>query len=178
MNDIEFEKMVNTLLKPGGDILASLTAEKVNLLHNTIGLVGEVGELVAATDETNIEEELGDIEFYYTGICSALVEETFLETFTKLEPARKQLILVNMTIISTDILDIVKKHVVYNKPLDESLLIVALKNLRVQLIHFYACVDITRQQAIDACAAKLAVRYKNGYTDQAAQERADKEEGQ
>lgn len=178
MNDIEFEKMVNTLLKPGGDILASLTAEKVNLLHNTIGLVGEVGELVAATDETNIEEELGDIEFYYTGLYSAIVLENYLLVDTNTITRPKSMILRSMTIISTDILDNVKKHVVYNKPLDERKLVEQLGEFRKQLIYFYTCVGITRQQAIDACAAKLAVRYKNGYTDQAAQDRADKEEGQ
>jgi NTP pyrophosphatase (non-canonical NTP hydrolase) len=70
----EHTEMVSTLVKPGQEILDTLTAEKVNLWHAATGVVGEAGELIDAVkkhvvynadfDLVNGVEEIGDIEFY------------------------------------------------------------------------------------------------------------------
>lgn len=78
-----------------------------------------------------------------------------------------------------ELLDAIKKHVVYNKPLDMENVIEENGDLEFYLEGLRAAVGITRQQAIEANIAKLLTspkaRYKLGvYTDQAAQERADK----
>ena len=75
---IEFEKMVGALVKPGQDIIDSLTPGKMNALHMTVGVSGEAGELLDAVkkyviynkevDRENVIEELGDLEFYMEGI--------------------------------------------------------------------------------------------------------------
>lgn len=79
---IEHTNMVSLLCKSGEDILTHLTVEQTHLLHMLIGLQGEVGELTDAfkkniiyqqeLDEDNVEEELGDIEFYLEGIRHSL----------------------------------------------------------------------------------------------------------
>lgn len=113
--------MVQALIKPGADIIRSLTPGRMNALHMAVGVVGEAGELIDAVkkyviydkslDRANVVEELGDIEFYLQGL-------------------RKEL-------------------------------------------------GITREETLAGNVAKLAKRYASGkYSDQQAQGRADKVEGQ
>jgi NTP pyrophosphatase (non-canonical NTP hydrolase) len=75
-------KMVSTLVKSGDEIILSLTPAKAHLLHMSIGVAGEAGELLDAIkkwviygkplDRENVIEELGDIEFYLQGIRETL----------------------------------------------------------------------------------------------------------
>jgi len=78
----DYKDMVAALVKPGIDILNTLTPEKSNLLHMVAGVSGEAGELLDAIkkhvvydkelDRENIIEELGDLEFYMEGIRQEL----------------------------------------------------------------------------------------------------------
>jgi NTP pyrophosphatase (non-canonical NTP hydrolase) len=84
MNDTQqsFSKMVAALVKPGQDILNSLSPEDCHNLHMIIGLDGEVGELTDALkksiiyrkplDKENVIEEIGDIMFYLEGLMQSL----------------------------------------------------------------------------------------------------------
>ena len=77
-----YEDMVEALVKPGEDILASLTPEGVNMWHMATGISGESGELLDAVkkfaiynkplDRENVIEELGDLEFYMEGLRQAI----------------------------------------------------------------------------------------------------------
>lgn len=117
--------MVTALVKPGVDILESLSPAKCNLLHMAVGISGESGEL----------------------------------------------------------LDAVKKAVVYNKPLDHDNIIEELGDLEFYMEGLRQELGISREQTLAANMHKLLTsdkaRYKMGkYTDQQAQDRADKEEGE
>lgn len=69
-----YEDFVKALVKDGQAIIDTLTPERMNLVHMSIGVSGEAGELLdaikkyvvynKALDKTNVIEELGDIEFY------------------------------------------------------------------------------------------------------------------
>ena len=48
MLKVNHTDMVNKLAKPGADILASLSEVDCHMLHMTLGIAGEVGELVDA----------------------------------------------------------------------------------------------------------------------------------
>lgn len=71
----QHQEMVRALVKPGEEILKTLTAEKVDLLHAALGMANEIGELVGAVkghviygkplDMPNVIEEVGDLEFYF-----------------------------------------------------------------------------------------------------------------
>lgn len=73
-----FDQMVERLKKPGNDVLSSLTPDKCDAIHMTLGIAGEAGEIVDAVkkwcmynkdlDRENVIEELGDIEFYMEGL--------------------------------------------------------------------------------------------------------------
>lgn len=79
---MEHSQLVANLIKPGQEILDSLTPEKIHLIHMAIGVCGEAGELADAIkkyavyvkplDLDNVIEELGDLEFYMEGIRQAL----------------------------------------------------------------------------------------------------------
>jgi len=115
----QHQGMVKALVKDPVEILKSLTPEKVDLLHATIGIVGEAGEL----------------------------------------------------------LDAVKAHVIYNKPLDLANVLEEHGDSEFYWEHLRKnpLVMVTRIQALQDNLAKLAKRYENyRYSDQAAQSRADK----
>lgn len=90
-------ELVAALVKPGEDIRKSLTASDSNLIHMTLGICGEAGEILdtikKATiyrkdiDRENLVEELGDLEFYMEGLRQELEvtrEETLEHNIAKL----------------------------------------------------------------------------------------------
>lgn len=75
-------QMVCELRKPPEAIIASLTNTRMDCIHAVMGIVGEAGELLDSIKKTviynksfdysNIEEELGDMEFYLEQLRQAL----------------------------------------------------------------------------------------------------------
>ena len=122
--------------------------------HMSVGIVGEAGELLDAVkritiyrkpaDRDNLVEEMGDLEFYVTGMEQAMeeVERDNLNGFDGFDAPRTR----------TRIKEIV--HIMDG---------------------LYQSFGITREEARATNVVKLMTkRYPNGYSDQAAQERADK----
>jgi len=113
--------LVAELFKPGADILETLTAKDCDLMHASIGISGESGEL----------------------------------------------------------LDAIKKAVIYRKPLDHINVVEELGDLEFYMEALRKSLGITRDQTLRANMAKLKTgekaRYADGYSDQAAQDRADKD---
>ncbi len=74
-----------------------------------------------------------------------------------------------------ELLDAVKKHVIYGKPLDRENIVEELGDLYFYLTHLHQILLIPREECINANMSKLAKRYPGyNYTDQKAKERADK----
>jgi NTP pyrophosphatase (non-canonical NTP hydrolase) len=74
-----------------------------------------------------------------------------------------------------ELLDAVKKHTVYNKPIDRENIIEELGDLEFYVEAVRKNLNITREETLKHNMNKLAVRYQNyKYTDQAAIDRADK----
>lgn len=76
-----------------------------------------------------------------------------------------------------ELLDAVKKHAVYRKPLDFENVVEELGDLEFYMEGVRQALGITREQTLAANMKKLMVRYAEGYSDKAAQARADKEYG-
>lgn len=78
----DYAAFVESLKKPGQAIIDSLDPKKADLLHMSVLLADECGELVGALkkhciygkelDFANVIEELGDIEFALSGIRTSL----------------------------------------------------------------------------------------------------------
>lgn len=74
-----------------------------------------------------------------------------------------------------ELFDAVKKHVIYNKPMDRLNVIEELGDLEFYMEGLRQGLGITREETLAANVTKLGERYKGlKYSDAAAQERADK----
>ena len=81
-NTTPYQQFVNSIVKPGAEIVRQLTPTQAHLLHMAVGVSGEAGELLDAVkkhcvyqqqiDLDNIKEEAGDILFYLTGLLNEL----------------------------------------------------------------------------------------------------------
>lgn len=190
--DINYASMVTALIKPGADILATLTPEKADAWHMATGVAGEAGELLDAImqfyyvggdlDRTNLIEELGDLEFYLEGIAQrygilAAIGPKHL-SWTGLIASSGRL-----TVVALDLLDTVKKEVIYNKAIDRDRLVACVGELHALMSHIRTATGIDRKDVLEANIVKLYLgneknkaRYPDGkFTDAAAQARADKE---
>ena len=172
----QHKDMVARLAKPGEDILVSLTPEKCHLWHMGTGAVGEVIEClegVMNADAENVKEELGDSLFYLEGLRNTICPERDIEDVPSDEEG---LIIPEAIILVGRILDKLKKVVAYNKEMDRFDLgndILLMKHMMYQMIDR---ADFTVEEVLQHNIDKLdGKRYKDGYSDAAAQERADKE---
>lgn len=168
--------MVAALAKPGMDILAELTARKCDLWHHTTGVVTEAAELLNFEDDENLKEELGDLEFYLCGVRQnlALTRAEVPETSLQHGGASIHEFVVFW---AGELMDCVKKVVIYGQDPDLARIVETLFELDVRIESIYKFRGFTREDALDANMTKLAKRYPNfEYTDHRAKERADKEE--
>lgn len=143
------------------------------LLHAAVGLVGELIELRAAEsrlDSVNQLEEVGDALFYIQMVENDLgaLPDVYVEGGT------------DGLAIAGDFLDLCKKAWVYNKPLEtlEAHMKLYVAQVR-RLLEGYCMMTLqtSLSVAINENVEKLMRRYPVGYSDQAAQARADKPEG-
>tara|TARA_R110000772_G_scaffold242198_1_gene354596 strand:+ start:1959 stop:2297 length:339 start_codon:yes stop_codon:yes gene_type:complete len=77
-----------------------------------------------------------------------------------------------------ELLDAAKKCVMYNKSLDVENVIEELGDIEFYMEGLRQHLGITREETLDANIAKLGVRYAKGFSNEAAQARADKEDGE
>lgn len=182
---IKHHEMVTALAKPGQAIIDTLTPVKMHLLHMTIGLCSEVAELidgiVVSKGRNNIVEELGDAEFYMEGARQAIevtreqvLEMCYTDTVDEAYSELFDDTIVGVTVAAGNLLDMVKKHVIYNKPLDVPAIVVHMAAVEYFLSEIRDGEIVSREETLTANIAKLGVRYKAGYSDKAAHERADK----
>lgn len=74
-----------------------------------------------------------------------------------------------------ELLDAIKKYVIYNKPLDRANVVEELGDLEFYMEGLRQGLGITREETIEQNILKLSTRYAGlKYTDAAAQARADK----
>ena len=78
-----------------------------------------------------------------------------------------------------EILDNIKKHVIYKKPFDRANMLEELGDIEFYLEGIRQGAGITRAECLTHNIAKLSTRYHKGsYSDTQAHERADKQDGQ
>lgn len=73
-----------------------------------------------------------------------------------------------------ELLDAVKKAAIYCKPIDRENVVEELGDLEFYIEGLRQGMGITREETIEHNIKKLSERYKTGYSNQAAQDRADK----
>jgi hypothetical protein len=176
MNELQkqFSAMVAGLVKPGADIIAALTPEKAHLWHMATGLVGELPELLQAerrSDKPNFLEECGDALFYAEGTLQCIDENIHGVEDGKDQMSHEE----TLHDAAGEIVDAVKRHVIYGKELDVQRLRTNLHTFVGGLDWFLDCFNLCRADALAHNYAKLGKRYAgHKYTDAQAVARADK----
>lgn len=190
---ISHRKMVHVLAKPGQDILDSLNANSCHLWHMVFALGGEVAELLEAVMPVPLQgdsaegaklEEFGDLEFYLEGARQALGWHTGTPAYGTLPTFSTNEYSLTVNCLSLvkwygHFADAVKKAIIYNQELDTERAYIAYLGINWCLDLLYKAFDISRTEALRANVNKLSERYaKFAYSDKAAQQRKDKENGQ
>ena len=161
-----YSEFVASRKKPGQDLLDDWDVDKASAVHMLVGLADEWMEFMGADSAENAQEELGDLIFYMEG----LLQDFGLSLSPNIYPDFHAEAFMG-------VYTAVKRHLMYNKPIDlEQLANSATETIRHALAHL--CVEWEVQadfdQLKDQNVAKLTKRYETGYSDKAAQERADK----
>ena len=177
----EHINLVAALAKPGDEILNTLDAAHCHLLHMVIGVAGEMLEFNHAAynrDYSNILEEAGDIEFYLRGI-----EDAYGFDVQKYEHHEGEKPDVNIDAMLAEfnyrvnhLVDLIKKQIIYRKPISATDICEALDAVRYQGSWVYGYYGNPRERVLTANIHKLSKWYSSGtYSDQQAQDRADKD---
>lgn len=158
----------------------------IRLLHSTMGLCTEVGELFEFLDKetldfTNLKEEVGDA-FWYCGIA---IDELNLDLNQMVETSRAQLtsqaptteaarrahfvhLLSKATKESSVLLDLLKKSAFYGKNLDQAKFTETLTHFVGTMMATLTLGGFTVEEAMEVNIAKLKKRYGDKFTEAAA----------
>lgn len=145
-------------------------------VHMAMGVVGEAIELLIATDLDNTLEELGDLEFYLTGFENlGWVKgwKSYPHSYSFGVVSQHQIKL-NIVEDAGTILDLVKKATMYQKDIDLPAFRDAFRQIHLGMEQMYVGLTYTREEVLQRNVDKLNKRYAQGYSDKAAQDRADK----
>lgn len=158
---MQYAEFVASRAKPGNAILKELDARRTELLHAAIGIVGELYELDTATDAENEREELGDLCFYVQ-MARNTIDRPYIHSMTNEH---------SLYYRCRDFINAVKGLCIYGKYTSGHELSLLLDHIE-DALHYRSgmTLDSIRQSNMD----KLIKRYPNGYSDEAAQARADK----
>jgi len=176
----DHSKMVRALVKDPLEIAMNMTKREAGLIHMVIGISGEVAELIASRTLENTVEELGDTEFYLEGMRQLLHLDRGMILRGPVNPCIHLEWKLRLVIFGGDLLDAVKKHAIYKKTLDLTMVIPALASIERELEACRRYNNIYRGTTLEHNLNKLLkgknARYKEGkFSNEQAQERADKE---
>jgi len=117
------------------------------------------------------------MEIKYDEMVRALVKpgDAIIESLTS-EKAHALHMAVGISGEAGELLDAIKKHVIYNKEIDRENVIEELGDIEFYLEGLRQGLKIRREETLSHNIAKLGVRYAGlQYSDKAAHERADKQ---
>jgi len=192
MPTTDYIQMVNLYAKPGVQIVDKLTPLNSHIWHMGTGIAGEAAELLGAYDASmcenqvldveNVVEELGDIEFFLSGLRVALWItriQTTGDVDNSYDNYPASVLSIKLVIECGNLLDLVKKKVVYNKEIEQQKFIDVLTRIESIMYCIRIISDISHEEVIAANKRKLNIRHDNSaFTDEKQTDRADKEPGQ
>ena len=179
---MNYSEFVYSRFKDGGRIIGDLqgmTAEAsgaaISRLHAAVGMVGEIRELRDTAGAKNTIEELGDFLFYLQAYANTLEDAEW----DNVSGGDAKITIEELDIAAHTLLDLAKKETIYCKAFDAP----KAGQITAQL---WALVDAYAELAtglfvgeiMDENQAKLEERFPDGYSNAAAQARADKKDGE
>lgn len=166
---MNYSEFVRSKFKPGEKIAAEMTPHKAaSLSLACLGLVIETDILDAVKKYTIYNKDV------YGTSTHPLDTEAFKD-FT-ITPDQAELLHAAIGIAGEagELLDTVRKHVFDGQPLDRDNVIEELGDIEFYMMAAMMNIGVLRPHLQELNMAKLSKRYESGYSDKAAQERADK----
>lgn len=163
-----YKEMVAELAKPGEEILSSLTTAKFSLL---------VDALQRGVVTGNYVDKVKKQVIYNKPVELITDNYTYMPEVT---PEQCHLIHMSMGLLgeAAEVIEALIGHVLLGHPLDEINLLEELGDIEFYMEGFRQGIEVNREDVLQANINKLSTgenaRYKGGYSDQAAQNRADK----
>lgn len=159
----------------------------IRLLHGAVGLASELAEIrqmadAMEIDSVNLKEEMGDV-FWYMGIMVDELKadpDSVFSVFSSAnlaslpeETKKKHLgfAVDAMTVNIGEAIDLLKKNLIYGKPLNEQKLVEKLQSINFNVEHALALYGLTPQESRERNIEKLKARYGEKFTEAAALER-------
>ena len=167
-------ELVKALKKPGDQILQSLTPKKVDLLKIIFndfvaynGVFDHIKKHVIYNKDLNIN------------IDDHINDDDGKEILKTLDAEKASLLHMAMLIFGEagEILEAIKNHVIDNEPLDIENVIEEIGDLKFGIEGLIQDLNLTHEVCIESNIKKLSIRYGDSYSDEAAQNRKDKEDG-
>lgn len=180
-------QIVGELVKKPNEIYKEFSSYKASILHPVMGITGEWFELIHAIkkeDWENFTEEAGDMFFYITDL-RIVTKSTYTEgrhKSTKGKSIESQISECIDCIFDrvSGLFDLTKKIVIYNKDSTNHQIVALLDSIEYNLVDLISMLGFSLENIIQNNSNKLKdgpnARYKDGYSDRAAKERADKKE--
>ena len=173
---MNYSEFVHSRFKDGARIIGDLqgmNSAAMDRLHAAIGMVGEVRELRDSTGRENTIEELGDFVFYLQAYANTLTESmVYISDYVD---TKESVTIEQFDTAAHALLDLAKKEVIYCKAFDESK-VMSIVGCLWWLVGQYASTELVMciPEIMAANYVKLEKRYPSGYSNAAAQARADK----
>lgn len=166
---MNYPEFVRSRFKSGELIAAEMNHNKLAILLGCIdAVINEAKWLDVAKKEAIYNKRTGMV-FY---------PEDKLQKLKKLKPTPSQCELLHAAIglagEAGELLDAVRKHVFDGQPLDRDNVVEELGDLEFYMMAAMMHVGVLRPHLQELNMSKLSKRYESGYSDKAAQERADK----
>lgn len=157
--------------------MGMVTPYEAAFSHAAIGLAGELLEVQLADTRDNFLEELGDSYFFYVALCNMHdIQPTILAAATGMYPRRA---FHGCLKHANWLMDHAKKTLMYRKTLpDHDTMVEQITALGGYLLSYIFQNGLTLEYLEDQNTAKLTKRYATGYSNEAAQQRADKPQGE
>lgn len=142
------------------------------LLHSVIGILTEVEELLdnhmgdKTFDRVNVVEECSDVAWY----LSIIGREYNLSLPTQQESHNSDPMTLVLSIIKNTckLLDMLKKKLYYNKPINESEFISITNQVLSSIMHYMSLFNINIEESFDINIEKLRARYGDKFSSDRA----------
>jgi len=142
------------------------------VLHAVIGILTEVEELLdnhigETQDFTNILEEAGDIT-WYLAIIGREYQLDYPQLLVRTKNEDPMKLVLKIIKNTCKLLDMMKKKIYYNKPIDENLFKTITHVVMLDLSDYMNVYDINIQNSFDINIAKLKARYGEKFSSERA----------
>lgn len=176
METLDYAAVVANLKKPGSALLKQWDSTKASMVHMLTGIYDEFLELNIAfinKDPDNIKEEIGDFVFY----CEGLLQDMGLTT-EELQKGIEGIVEIDVSQFThqvTSALTPFKRHLMYNNPLEREHAKGIIQIMAIAFALAKSHLGLSAEEILSANVNKLTKgRYKDGYSDSAANNRTDK----